>query len=115
METPSSGSTDIVDDFNTKLVFFSNEFPNDDLKDLFRRLQRRSKDKRFAMLATLLENCTRVIKEESAQLPQCLRDLIPPFDDVLTLVDSGNFRFGPLGAAMESSFLVVLQLGMLIG
>jgi hypothetical protein len=115
METPSSGSTDMVDDFVTKLVFFSNDFPSDDRKNLFRLLQRLSKDKRFTMLATLLENCTRVLQKENALLPQRLRDLIPPFDDILTLVDSGQFRFGPLGAAMESAFLVILQLGMLIG
>ncbi|KAF5863302.1 hypothetical protein ETB97_010300 [Aspergillus alliaceus] len=119
MDTPSCSSTDMVNDFandlTTKLVFFSNEFPNDDLKDLFRRLHRHSKDKRFTLLATFLENCARVLREETRRLPQHLKELVPPFETLFTLVDSGKFHLGPLGASMESAFLCALQVGMIIG
>ncbi len=115
MDTPSSLSIDAVNDFTTKLVFFSNEFPSDDLQDLFRRLHRHSKDKRFRLLATFLEECTTVIKEETLKMPQPLQDLLPPFQTVLNLADQGEFRQGPLGGALESALLCVLEIGMLIG
>ncbi|KZF25341.1 beta-ketoacyl synthase domain-containing protein [Xylona heveae TC161] len=123
METPSSASeslNDSINNFNpedltTNLIYFSNDFPNDDLKDLFRRLHRHSKDRRFTLLATFLENCARVLKEETNHLPQSLRELVPPFETLFTLVDGGQFRLGPLGASMESAFLCALQVGMIIG
>lgn len=115
MDTPSSLSTDASNDFTTELVFFSNEFPNDDLQDLFRRLHRHSKDKRFRFLATFLEECTAVIKEEALKLPQPLQDLLPSFQTVLTLANHGKFQQGPLGGALESALLCVLEIGMLIG
>lgn len=103
-----------MNDLTTKLVFFSNEFPNDDLQDLFRRLERHSKDKRFRFLATFLEECTAVVKEEALNLPQPLQSLLPPFQTMLALVDRGEFRYGPLGGALESVILCVLEIGMLI-
>ncbi|KAI1380222.1 putative polyketide synthase [Hypoxylon crocopeplum] len=108
--TPSGSSTL----YKKKLVFFSNEFPNDDLKDLFQRLHRHSKDRRFRSLAIFIEECTVTLKEEASKLPRQLQDLIPTFETVLSLAD-GDYRKGPLGAAMESVFLCVLQLGMIIG
>lgn len=115
METPSSTSSSSVRDFSTKLIFFSHEFPPDDLQDLFRRLQRFSKDRRFRLLSLFLDESTLVVQEEARRLPQHLRDLLPPFQTVLSLVDSGDFRKGPLGGALESAMLVVLELGMFIG
>lgn len=115
MNTPSSTSQEAVRDFATNLVYFSNEFPGDDLKDLFRRLQRHSKDKRFRILASFLEECTEVIKEEARKLPQQLQDFLPPFQTLLSLVDDSQFRRGPLGGALESALLCVLQIGLFIG
>lgn len=97
-----------------KLVFFSNEFPNDDLKPLFQCLHRHTKDKRFRSLSIFIEECTATLKEEASRLPCYLQDLIPRFETILSLAD-GDYRKGPLGAAMESVFLCVLQLGMFIG
>lgn len=111
METPTSQTTDGLNDFTTRLAFFSNELPNDDLKDLFRRLQRNSKDKRFRFLALFLDEANVVIKEELLNLPQSLQDLVPPFQTVLSLAD---FHQGPLGGAMESALLCVLEIGMFI-
>lgn len=56
-----------------------------------------------------------MIQEEARRLPQHLRDLLPPFQSCLSLVDNGSFRKGPLGGALESAMLVVLELGMFIG
>lgn len=111
METPASDSTDGINDFTIKLAFFSNEFPNDDLKDLFRRLQRNSKDRRFRFLALFLDEVNAVLREELLKLPQALQSLLPPFQTTLSLVD---FCQGPLGGAIESVLLCVLEIGMFI-
>ncbi|KAI1098430.1 putative polyketide synthase [Jackrogersella minutella] len=100
--------------YKKKLVFFSNEFPNDDLKDLFRRLHQHTKDKRFRSLSIFIEECTATLKDEASKLPRHLQDLIPRFETILSLAD-GDYRKGPLGAAMESVFLCVLQVGTIIG
>ncbi|KAG2001528.1 hypothetical protein GB937_010070 [Aspergillus fischeri] len=95
-------------------VWFGNEFPNDDLKDLFRRLHQHSKDRRFRLLSVFLDESTAILKEEVANLPQQLQELVPHFDTACTLPEV-DFRQGPLGAAMESALLTILELGMLIG
>ena len=111
MESPQSQESDGLNDFTHKLAFFSNEFPNDDLKDLFRRLQRNSKDRRFRFLAMFLDEVNAVIREELLNLPGYLQQVLPPFQTVLGLAD---FRQGPLGGAMESALLCVLEIGMLL-
>lgn len=115
MDHHSNPATHVVNDYQTKVIFFSNELPSDDLRDLFRRLQRHSKDKRFRYLNTFLEECIDVVKDEVRRLPQHLQNLMPYFATVLALVEHGDFRQGPLGAAMQSVILCVLELGMLIG
>ncbi|KAF4242108.1 hypothetical protein CNMCM8980_000436 [Aspergillus fumigatiaffinis] len=95
-------------------VWFGNEFPSDDLKDLFRRLHQHSKDRRFRLLSVFLDESTAILKEEVANLPQQLRELVPHFDTACTLAEV-DFRQGALGAAMESALLTILELGMLIG
>lgn len=99
----------------SKVVFFGNEFPSDDLKLLFRHLHRHSKDRRFRLLSAFIHEATLVLKDEISKLPQLLQDQVPHFESVLTLAEHGDFRQGGLGAAMESALLVVLQLGTLIG
>ncbi|MCJ1382994.1 hypothetical protein MMC17_006107 [Xylographa soralifera] len=101
-------------DLITKVVFFNNEFPTDDLQDLFRRLQRYSKDKRFLCLATFLQECVTVLKEESQKLPQLHRDLLPHFSTISALANLEDYRHGPLGGALESTLLCVLEIGMFI-
>jgi asperthecin polyketide synthase len=118
MDTPSSTSQEAVQDFTTKVIYFGSEFPGDDLKDLFRRLQRQSKDKRFRCLATFLAECTEVIKEEIQKLPQPLQDLLRPFQTAASLADyqeDSQFRRGPLGGALESALLCILHISMFIG
>lgn len=100
---------------SSKLVWFGNEFPSEDLKVLFRRLHQHTKDRRFPFLSSFIDNCTAVVKQEAARLPQDKQNLIPYFETVLTLAEHGDFRQGPLGAAMESVFLCILEVGMLLG
>lgn len=106
---------DPSDGLPQRVVYFSNEFPNDDLKELFRRLHRHAKDKRFFLLRKFLDESTMVLKNEIAKLPPHLKKIVPHFDTILNLVGVADFRRGPLGAAMESVFLTVLEIGMFIG
>ncbi|EFQ33703.1 beta-ketoacyl synthase domain-containing protein [Colletotrichum graminicola] len=108
-------STDGPSDLTSRLLFFSNEFPNDDLRDLFRRLHNHSKSQRFRLLATFLDACGDVVHHEAAALPSHLKKLIPPFKSVLSLADNHHFRQGPVGGALESALLCVLEIGMFIG
>ncbi|KAK0648453.1 beta-ketoacyl synthase domain-containing protein [Cercophora newfieldiana] len=108
-------STEGLSDFTSQLLYFSNEFPNDDLRDLFRRLHTHSKCTRFRLLATFLDACADVVHDEVAALPSHLRKLVPPFKSVLSLVDDPDFRQGPVGGALESALLCVLEIGMFIG
>lgn len=103
------------DGLPSRLAFFGNDFPIDDLRQLFRRLLRHSKDRRFRTLAAFIHEATLVVKEEVCELPHKLKDHVPHFDTVLTLPEHGHFRETGLGPAMEGVFLIVLQLGMLIG
>ena len=48
------------------VVYFGNEFPNDDLKDVFRRFLQRSRDRRFRVLAAFFEEATLVLKNDTA-------------------------------------------------
>ena len=100
---------------SAEVVFFGNSFPNDDLKDLFRRLSRHSKDVRFRTLAAFLDTATNTLKAEIVKLPPHARDEAPHFDNFLGLVEHGDFRGGALSAAMESAALTTLQLAMVIG
>ncbi|OJJ08490.1 hypothetical protein ASPVEDRAFT_89706 [Aspergillus versicolor CBS 583.65] len=103
-----------MDPRHARLVFFGNEVPSDGAKDLFRRLRQHSKDRRFRLLSIFLEESTAILKEEAAKLPKQLQELIPHFDTVCSLADV-DFRQGPLGAAMESALLTVLELALFIG
>ncbi|WPH03598.1 Hypothetical protein R9X50_00648000 [Acrodontium crateriforme] len=97
------------------LLYFGNEYPTDDLKELFRRLHNHAKDRRFPALAIFLRNSTIVLKQELPKLPEDVQKLVPHFDSITDLADAGDFRHGPLGAAMESALLTVLEVGHFIG
>lgn len=110
----SDASTDDFKDLKSTFVFFTNDFPTDDTGELFRSLQRHSKDLRWKQLATFLQLCNREIKNEVALLPKSWQDHMPPVDDVLALVNDVSFRKGPLGGAMEGVYLCIFQIGALI-
>lgn len=98
-----------------KLVYFSNEFPNDDLQELLRRLHNHSKDRRHAILAEFLNEATAAIRDEVRQLPKQVRDQIPPFESVLNFGDHPELRKGPLSGSVDGILLCVVELATFIG
>ncbi|KAI4215145.1 MAG: hypothetical protein LQ351_002460 [Letrouitia transgressa] len=113
MNTPSTNSS--IDGSKMKFVHFHNEFPNDDLKDLYRRLLNHSKDKKHLILAAFLDEATSTIREEVRKLPRALKDLVPPFESILNFVDHADLRKGPLGGSVEGLLLCVLEIATFIG
>ncbi|KAJ5716446.1 polyketide synthase [Penicillium malachiteum] len=118
MDTPSSisTSTDIERDLQHRLVFFGNDFPSDNLADLFRRLHRWSKDAKFRALALFLDESIAVLSTEISQLSQDIPGEVSCLQNVVGLVNAYEaVRTTPIGGALESSLLCVLQIGALIG
>ena len=98
-----------------KVVYFSNEFPHDDLQDLFRRLYTHSKDRGHPVLARFIDEATLTIRDEVRRLPAALQGLIPPFETVLDFADHPELRRGPLSGSVEGILLCVVELATLIG
>jgi monodictyphenone polyketide synthase len=97
------------------IVYFSNEFPHDDLKDLFRRLQYHSKDRQHPVLSRFIEEATLAIRDEVRSLPVPLKGLVPAFESLFNLADYVDLRKGPLGEAINGMLLCAVQLAALIG
>ncbi|KAK4990348.1 hypothetical protein LTR66_006820 [Elasticomyces elasticus] len=98
-----------------RIVFFSNEFPNDNLEDLFRRLHQHSKDKRHTVLARFIYEATQAVRDEVSRLPTELKHLVPAFESVLRLADDSVLRQGRLRSSFDGVLLAVLQLATFIG
>jgi asperthecin polyketide synthase len=113
--TESDGTNSAQDVPTPTLLYFGNEFPSDDVNEIFRRLQQHSKDRRFRLLNAYLEDSILVLQDEIAKLPHSVRSQVPHFDNIATLSEIGYLRELGLGAAMESAFLLILQLGLFIG
>jgi Starter unit:ACP transacylase in aflatoxin biosynthesis len=112
--TPSTTGS-LVEPDKMKLGYFSNEFPHDDLKDLFRRLYSHSKDRRHAGLARFIHEATLAVRDEVRLLPATLNTLVPPFETIFDLADHAELRSGPLGGSVEGMLLCALQLATFIG
>ncbi|KAK3382227.1 putative polyketide synthase [Lasiosphaeria ovina] len=113
--SPSSTAESLVETGKLKLGYFSNEFPHDDLKDLFRRLFAHSKDSRHTLLASFVREATLAVREEVRLLPATLRALVPPFESVFSLADHAELRSGPLGGSIDGLLLCAVQLAAFIG
>lgn len=101
---------------HTRLAFFGNDFPSDNLTDIFRRLHRWSKDKRFRVLGLFFDECVAVLRQEIAGLSQPIPREVSSLQTILGLVDGWEaIRTTPVGGAIESALLCVLQIGVLIG
>jgi hypothetical protein len=111
--TPSSDSQ--IESRKMKLIYFSNEFPHDDLQGLFRQIHNHSKDRRYPVLARFIDEATWAIRDEVQRLPASLRTLIPPFETILNFADYHELRKGPLSGSVEGLLLCVLELAILIG
>jgi monodictyphenone polyketide synthase len=117
--TPTTTTTSTIESLiepeKMQLIYFSNEFPHDDLKDLLRRLYSYSKDRRYPVLATFIRETTIAIREEVRSLPSALRALVPPFETIFNLVDHADLRKGPLRESVNGVLLCAVQLATLIG
>lgn len=98
-----------------KLVYFSNEFPHDDLQDLLRRLHNHSKDRRHTVLSRFIDEATLAIRDEARQLPTALNALIPPFETILDFANYPELRKGPLSGSVDGVLLCVVELATFIG
>lgn len=112
--TPSRSDTE-GDSTRMKILYFSNEFPSDDLQNLFRKLHQHSQSRRHSVLARFLGEATLAIREELRQLPTALKALVPPFETILNFADFSELRKGPLCGSIEGVLLCTLELGTLIG
>ncbi|KAI0417496.1 putative polyketide synthase [Xylaria grammica] len=98
-----------------KVIYFSNDFPNDDLQQLFRQLLHRSKDRRHPHLARFLDEATLAVRDELGHLTPALRSLIPPFGTILDFAHFTDLRKGPLCGSIDGILLCVVEIGTLIG
>ncbi|KFA54249.1 hypothetical protein S40293_07813 [Stachybotrys chartarum IBT 40293] len=100
--TPTSNS----DGFNEigattmRLIYFSNEFPHDDLHKHFRFLQ----------------EATLAVKDEVKQLPSPLKAQIPPFESILDFAHFADLRRSrPFCESINGVLLCTLEIGTYIG
>ncbi|KAL3470932.1 hypothetical protein BJX99DRAFT_267158 [Aspergillus californicus] len=98
-----------------KLLYFSNEFPKDDLQGLFRRIHNHAKDRQHPILARFIDEATCAVRDEVRQLPTSSKSLVPAFETVLNFVDYPDLRKGPLGGSVEGILLTVLEIATVIG
>ncbi|KAL8827498.1 MAG: hypothetical protein Q9191_003145 [Dirinaria sp. TL-2023a] len=113
--TPATSSDSDWDLPKMQLIYFSNEFPRDDLQDIFRRLHNHSKDRHHPNLARFIDETTWAVKDEIQRLPTELRQLIPPFETVLSWAENIELREGLLCGSIDGVLLVVVQLATYIG
>lgn len=103
-------------DQSARLILFSHEFPSGEVQDLLRRLHRHAKIPRYTQLARFLQESALVLRQEIPKLPRPLRDLVPPFHDVMTLASRWDeLKVTPLRSIWEGVFLCIYEIAMLIG
>ncbi|PSK34810.1 hypothetical protein B9Z65_1393 [Elsinoe australis] len=96
------------------LMYFSNEFPNDDLRGLLRRLQDLGKLREYPLLANFVDAATRVLHDEIRKLSTGLRSTLPVFDTIFSVADRPELRKGPLSGSIDGILLCTLELGTYI-
>ncbi|KAL6702818.1 Non-reducing polyketide synthase PKS8-1 [Coniothyrium glycines] len=97
-----------------EVVYFSNEFPRDDLKDLFRQLHNQSKHSSHPLLARFTQDATTIIKKEIEKLPFNLRSIIPTFETLSSWAEQKELREGQLCGAVDGVLLVLVQISLYI-
>lgn len=94
--TPWRSDNEIEQYEKMELIYFSNEFPRDDLQILLNKLHNHSKDRRHPLLARFLDEATISVRKEVRLLPSALRALIPPFESILNFAGFTDLRSGQL-------------------
>lgn len=114
--TSNSESFNEIDSDSMKLIYFSNEFPHDDLHKLLRMLRQHSKDRQHSILARFFDEATFAIRDEVRQLPATLQAYIPPFESILDFVDFTDLRRqGSLSESINGMLLCTVEIGTFIG
>jgi len=111
--TPSEATS--AYDGKLRLLYFSNEFPNDDLPSLLRHLHNYSKDKEHQFLARLFDEATRAVRDEVRHLPVELSKLVPSFESIINLAEDVELRKSRLCGSIDGILLCVLQLATFLG
>ena len=99
---------------NMRVVYLSNEFPRDDLQGLCRALVQRSKERQHPVLACFLAEATLALREEVSLLPAALRNIIPPFENILDFARFEDLRKGRLCGSVDGILLCAVEIGTLI-
>ncbi|KAI3318557.1 putative polyketide synthase [Xylariaceae sp. AK1471] len=115
LTTPGTSESFSEAGSNMKLIYFSNEFPHDDLKELVRRLYNHSKDGRHPVLGQFIHEATLAIRDEVRLLPMTLKALVPHFDTIFSFADQTTLRHGRLGGAVDGVLLCAVHIATLIG
>lgn len=97
-----------------EILFFSNEFPKDDLQDLVRRLHNRSKHSEYYALSRFIDEATSAVKKEIETLPSSLKHMIPPFESLGSWSEQKDVREGQLCGAVDGALLVFVQISIYI-
>jgi len=96
------------------IVYFSNEFPKENLQDVFRQLHKESKSSNHYLLARFISEATRAVKKEIEQLPSSLKHIIPPFESLSAWSEQKELREGELCGAIDGVLLILLQISVYI-
>lgn len=113
--TPTSGSEPEEVLCKMELVYFTNEFPKEDLVDVFRRLHNHSKDRSHSLLAQFINEATLAVKDEVRKLPTETKRQFPPFSTLFSWAEDAELREGLMCGAVEGVLLIVAQLATYIG
>lgn len=113
--TPTSGLESPSESQQLRVIYFGNEFPPDDLQDLFRRFHIHNQNKQHSLLAQFIDRATSVVRQEVRHLPAELKKLLPPFRTIFDLADDAELRRGPLCGSIDGVLLCVVQLATFIG
>lgn len=97
-----------------EVIYFSNEFPKEDLEDVFRQLHNRSKKSDGHVLARFIDEATKAVKKEVQKLPSSLRQMIPPFETLSSWAENKELREGQLCGAVDGVLLVFAQISLYI-
>lgn len=100
--------------FIPQLVYFGDEHPPN-LADILLRLRASSKSNEHRHLASFLDECTRIMRDEFFDLPTSSKKFAPPFENILDLGRDESLLSGPLGLGVEYMLLCVIEIAALIG
>ena len=98
------------------LILFSHELPSGDIPELMRKLHKYAMLPDYPHLARFLWDSALVLRAEVQKLPKRLRDSLPPFHDIITLVSHWDgLKNTFLGGAWDGAFLCIYEIATMLG